>query len=56
MACDRDQVYSACIQPMELLMRIFTPERISNILHIALVAMIGFASLRVLAHIAERLV
>jgi len=37
-------------------MRILSPERISNILHIALVAMIGFASLRVLAHIAERLV
>ena len=56
MARDNIDVYSACIQPTEFSMHIFTPERISNILHIAIVAMIGFASLRVLAHIAERLV
>ena len=37
-------------------MRLFSPERISNILHVALVVMIALASLRVLAHVAERLV
>ena len=37
-------------------MRFLTPERISNFLHVALVAMIALASLRVLAHVAERLV
>jgi hypothetical protein len=37
-------------------MRILSPERISNSLHILLVTMIGFASLYGLAHIAERLV
>jgi hypothetical protein len=56
MARDNIDVYSACINATEYFMRFLTAERISNILHIALVAMIGFASLRVLAHIAERLV
>jgi hypothetical protein len=37
-------------------MRIFTAEKISNILHVALVAMIGLASLDVAAHIAHHLV
>ncbi len=34
----------------------FSAERISNILHVALVAMIAFASLRVLAHVAGHFV
>ncbi len=37
-------------------MRVLTAEKISNILQIALVTMIGFASLDVAAHIARHLV
>jgi hypothetical protein len=37
-------------------MRIFTAEKVSNILQIALVAMIGLASLDVASHIARHLV
>jgi hypothetical protein len=37
-------------------MRFLSPERISNILHVALVAMIAFAGLDVASHIARHLV
>lgn len=37
-------------------MHILSAEKVSNILQIALVAMIGFASLDVAAHIARHLV
>jgi hypothetical protein len=44
-------------KPTEIYMRAyFTPERTSNILHVVLLAMIGLASLRVVAHVAERLI
>lgn len=37
-------------------MRSLTAEKVSNILHIALLVMIGFASLDVAAHIASHFV
>jgi hypothetical protein len=49
-------VYSPCIEARRNFMRFLTAERISNILHVALVAMLAVASLDVAMHVASHLV
>ena len=56
MARDEDRFYSPCINAKEYLMRIFTAEKVSNVLHVLLLTMIGLASMDVAAHIARHLV
>jgi hypothetical protein len=56
MDCDRALFYSTCIKAKEYFMRFLTAERISNVLHVAILAMLAVASMDVAAHVAGHFV